>query len=160
MSETNGSPASVGDWSGERTITEFFPAPRESGAIYKLANKIPLGLGLLIYAPAYVARALNPFGVIRYTLTDRRLRVDRGTTKSTIRFVPLEDIDEIRVRDYAKFTRTGDLDIIHKGEVVLTMVGIQDPEPVRKTILDAVKARVLVQKILAEQAKNRETVTT
>lgn len=151
MTEATATPQSEQDWSGERTITEFFPAPNESNALYKFANSLPLGLGLLIYAPAYVVRVLNPFGILRYTLTNRRLRLDRGTQKSTVRYVALEDIDDVRVRNYMKFTRTGDLEIVSKGEVMLRMVGIQDPEPVRRTILDAVKARVQVEAILKKE---------
>lgn len=145
------------DWTGERTITEFFPALSENSGLYKLANSIPLGLGLILYAPLYVIRAINPFAVLRYTLTNRRIRVDRGTRKNTIRSIALEDIDEIRIRDYLKFTRTGDLEVISKGEVVLLLSGVQDPEPIRKTILDAVRARVQVAEILNRQKEQQQT---
>ncbi|QDU60087.1 hypothetical protein Pan216_09240 [Planctomycetes bacterium Pan216] len=139
----------------ERTITAYWATLGESNAANSVANALPLGLGLLIYVPAYLLKGLNVFSCIRYTLTNRRLRVDRGIQRRTVQSVPLEEIEEIRLANELEFTRTGDLEIVSQGRVVLRMVGIQDPRPARQTILDAVEARIQIGRIVERQAKAR-----
>lgn len=139
------------EFKDERTITEFWASLGESNTVNRAAANLPLGLGIFLYVPAYLLKALNLTGAIRYTLTNRRIRVDRGVLKKTTKFVRLEEIDDVRLANDIPFTRTGDLEIVSKGTVVLRLVGIQDPRPRLKTILDAVRSRIEVEKVLADQ---------
>ena len=63
MTDTN-------DYKGERTITEYWASMGESNTANVLANKLPFGLGLFVYVPAYVAKVLNLGSATRYTLTN------------------------------------------------------------------------------------------
>lgn len=136
---------------GERTVTEFWSSLGENDSWYQLANRIPYGLGILVYAPVYLLKVFRLRSAVRYTLTNRRLRLDRGIPKRTAAEIPLEHIDDIRVKDWVTFTRSGDLEVLRNGSVAMTLKGIRDPESVRRTILDAVHARVEVQKVLQAQ---------
>src|SRR5262249_14602146 len=121
----------------EQTICEFWPSVSENNAPNYLAGRMPLGLVILVYFPAYVAKVLNVFTAVRYTLTNQRLRVERGMRKAVVQSIPLEEIADVRLANEVPFTRTGDLEIVCKGQVALRMVGLQDPRPTRQTILDA-----------------------
>jgi hypothetical protein len=145
---------------GERTITEFWSSLGENDSWYQLANRIPYGLGILVYAPMYLLKVFRLRSAVRYTLTNRRLRVDRGIPKKTAEAIPLEEIDDVRVRDWVTFSRSGDLEVLRNGSIAMTMKGVRDPEAVRRTILDAVHARVEVQKVVqAQQSVPAEPVT-
>jgi hypothetical protein len=58
--------------------------------------------------------------------------------------VPLADIDEIRLVTDANsdFFRAANLEIVHQGRVVLTLLGVPDPESFRHAILNAANAWV------------------
>lgn len=146
-------------YAGERPIIEFWASMGESNSLNQLAAKLPWILGGPIYFVLYVLKAVNVFSAVRYTLTNRRLRVDRGMRKNTVQSIPIEEIEDVRLVNEAKFTRTGDLEVISRGKVVLTMAGIQDPAPARLTILDAVRARVQVQKVLDMQSRAKAAAT-
>ena len=155
------------NYDDERIVAEFWPAAWERNALYQLANSLPWFLGGPVFFLAYGLRPLFygldllltvvTLGAVklranqRYTLTNRRLRVDRGIGKETVRSVPLEEITTIRVANNLKFTRTGDLQIVSDDRVALTLVGVRDPVPTRQTILDAACARVRVQEVLEQQ---------
>lgn len=144
-------PKAPNPFQGERTIAEFWPSLNQSNASNTVAANLPLGLGVLVYIPAYVAKAANIFSAVRYTLTNRRLRLDKGVRKATAQYVLLEQIQDIGIKNENSFTRTGDLEILVNGRVEMTLVGVRDPKPASQTILDAVHARVQVDRILADQ---------
>lgn len=148
---TSNEPAASADFSKERVICEFWSSAGESNAINELAGSLPLGLGLLIYAPMYVFKALNIGSSIRYTLTNARVRVDKGVMKKTINSVPLADIVDARVVDFVPFTRTGNIELLGPSGIALKLHGLQNPAPAAATIMDAVRARAGVQKVLADQ---------
>lgn len=148
------------NFSGERTIIEYWASVGESNAANRFASSLPWFLGGPIYLALYVAKALNLGAAVRYTLTNRRLRVDRGMRKRTVQSIPLEEIEDVRLAESLPFTRTGDLEIISGGKVALRMRGIQDPAPARLTILDAAQARAQVQKVLRQQQRARSAKAT
>ena len=99
-------------------------------------------LGWLLLAPFYFKKIL-PFLAKRYTLTNRRLMIQRGLGAKTAREVALADIDEIRVINEDKtFYRAGDLEIVSKGQVVLRLRGVPEPESFRHAIRNACMAWV------------------
>lgn len=168
---------SASDWQDERTITSFMASMCESNAAHRMVAALPRALGSLVYVllwllcwvfiAAFFILVVVPLALVgvrlpmewmftRYTLTNRRMRVDRGLAKKTTQWVPLEEIEDVRLVDPIAATRTGDLELVRDGQVVLRMVGIQDPEPARQTILDAVQARVSVQKAIEQLQRAKQ----
>jgi hypothetical protein len=102
---------------------------------------IPLGLPLLGYL---LVRKFLPFVCRRYTLTNRRLMIRRGLKPIPAQQIALSDIDDVRLvpDTLHPFYRAADLEVISKGQVVLHLPGVPDPESIRQSILNAVKAWV------------------
>jgi hypothetical protein len=174
-------------WHGERTIVELWPTletsrrlnafaderrnPFIGGALYLLGDLLRVLVYCLDVSKYLAVAGLNVlrrlFGaepiqsrvrsIVRYTLTNRRLRVDEGPAKRTAQFVPLEDIDEIRLVQTRVRSRTADLEILKGGTTILTLHGIHDPVSARQTILDAVRARIEVAKVLEQQKQTAST---
>lgn len=140
------------EFADERVIRDIWPALFQSNGLYQLASKIPLGLGLFLFVPVYLVKVLNVFSAPRFTLTTRRLRLDRGVHKRIEDYVLLDDIEEVRIAEEVPFTRTGNLEIICNGKVRMTLNGVQDPLPARHNILSAVQARKSVQAVLRQFA--------
>jgi hypothetical protein len=85
------------------------------------------------------------FGVIRYTLTNRRLMVQRGFWPRPAHEVPLSEIEEVNVKTDANsdFFRAADLEILGQGgQVLLTLRGVPEPDGFRHAILNACNAWV------------------
>ena len=155
MTETGGG---QGDWSGEGTICAYWASLNETNALNAVASKIPFGLGIFVYVPLYLIKVFNP-NAIRYTLTNRRIRVDQGFGGKVVKSVALDDVADVRVVDELAFTRTGNVEIVGPdGDVLMTMSGIQDPRPVRQTILDAVHSRIEIEKVLDQQRRPEPAV--
>lgn len=97
----------------------------------------------LLMAPFF---ALKFFPVImrRYTLTNRRLMINAGWSAKAIQEIPLADIDDIKVQSSAndEFYRTGTLEIISNGNVVMTLPGTEDAESFKHAIINARNAWV------------------
>lgn len=142
----------------ERIICEFWSSAGESNGVNELAASIPLGLGLLIYAPMYVFKTFFIDSAIRYTLTGSSIRVDKGMSRKTIKTIPLDEIVDVRVVDYLPFTRTGNIELVGKLGVLYKMCGVQDPTPAAKTIEDAVQSRVQTEKVLLDQRTAKAAV--
>jgi hypothetical protein len=101
--------------------------------------------GWLLLIPAFRRKFGRSFQVCRrYTLTNRRLMIRKGLRPSTREEVPLSDIDDVRVvpESLDAFYRAGDLEVISKGQVVIKLPGVPEPESFRHSILNAVKAWV------------------
>jgi hypothetical protein len=87
-----------------------------------------------------------PFVCKRYTLTNRRLMVQHGLKPTPVagKEVALADIDEVRLDPAGidPFFVSGTLEVVSKGQVVLTLPGVPEPEGFRQAIINAVKAWV------------------
>jgi hypothetical protein len=117
----------------------------------KLARTVILLPAALVVAPvAWMLMAPFYFGKVlpglarRYTLTNRRLMIRRGLRPAPSHEVALADIDEVRIHKDANsdFFMTGTVEIISKGQVVLTLPGVKGPEAFRHSIINACKAWV------------------
>ena len=95
-------------------------------------------VGFLVLLPLFMLK-LAPFLCRRYTLTNRRLMIQRGFKPAPTHQVALADIDEVRFEpnDVDAFYVSGTLAIVSKGQVVLTLPGVPEPEGFRQTIISA-----------------------
>jgi hypothetical protein len=100
-------------------------------------------LGFLLLGPLFALK-FAPFVCKRYTLTNRRLMIQRGYKPSPVQEVALADIDEVRSNPNAvdPFYVSGTLEIVSNGRVVMTLPGVPEPEGFRHAIINAVKAWV------------------
>jgi hypothetical protein len=100
-------------------------------------------LGFLVLLPAFLLK-FGPFVCKRYTLTNRRLMIQRGLKPVPVQEVALADIDDIRLDSAGvdPFYISGTLEVIGKGQVILRLPGVPEPEGVRLAILNAVRAWV------------------
>jgi hypothetical protein len=100
-------------------------------------------LAWLLLAPAYFKKVLPILGR-RYTLTNRRLMIQRGWVRKVVQEVALADIDDVRVHadGNSAFYRAATLEIISKDQVVMKLPGVKDPESFRHAIVNAYKAWV------------------
>ncbi len=108
-----------------------------------IKTKLLAPLAWLILAPLYFKKVL-PFLAKRYTLTNRRLMIQRGLKPKPKQQVKLEDIDDVRLVEssYSPFYRAATLEVLSGGKVVLTLGGVPDPESFRQSVLNAVIAWV------------------
>jgi len=125
-------------------VTDASPAIANVGrALTRTVVLAPLAW--LLLAPFYFKKVL-PFFAKRYTLTNRRLVVQRGL-KGKVKQkeeVDLADIDEVRLVEdsYNPFYRSATLEVVSGGRVVLTLTGVPDPESFRQSVLNAIFAWV------------------
>jgi uncharacterized membrane protein YdbT with pleckstrin-like domain len=139
-------------------VTDASPGLANLGrAMMKTRILAPLAWFML--APLYFKKIM-PFVAKRYTLTNRRLMIQRGLKPKPKQEVKLEDIDEVRLVEstFNAFYRAATLEVISRGQVVLTLGGVTDPETFRQSILNAVMAWVpakakLLKVILASAVK-------
>ncbi len=108
---------------GEAQIREAWPSLASTPGISSLAatliKSIVLApLGWLLLAPLF-GKKLSPFICRRYTLTNRRVMIQRGLKPKPVEEVALSDIDEVRLAGLNEFFRCGDLEIVSKGQVKL-----------------------------------------
>lgn len=136
---------------GEALIRQTFPSVTTVPAIASL-GRVVMGTPLLrVLSPlvwpllllVYVKKVLPGLGT-RYTLTNRRLMIQRGLRPSPAQSVPLADIDDVRLREDANsaFYRAATLEILHQGKVVLELPGVPEADSFRLAILNACKAWV------------------
>jgi hypothetical protein len=132
----------------EALIRQVWPSVAASPGLASLGSafmnsRILAPLGWLLLAPLYFIKVLPGLGR-RYAVTNRRVMVQRGVSRKPAQQVALADIDEVRIvtNSNSKFYRTGTLEIISKGAVVLTLPGVPNPESFRHAILNASKAWV------------------
>jgi hypothetical protein len=100
-------------------------------------------LAWLIMAPLYFMK-VAPGLARRYTLTNRRLMIQKGWKLTPSHQIALADIEGVRIAPDANssFFRAATLEIISKGQVVLRLPGVPGPEAVRHAILNATTAWV------------------
>jgi hypothetical protein len=125
-----------------KTLTEV------AGKLARTVVLLPLAilvapLGWLVMGPFYFLKVAPGFAR-RYTLTNRRLMIRRGLKAQPSHEVALADIDDVRIVKDANsdFFMTGTLEIVSKGQVVLTLPGVKSPEAFRHAIINACKAWV------------------
>jgi hypothetical protein len=139
--------------SDEALIRERYPTIARFPAVAALgrfltSTIILAPLAWLLFAPFFFSKVL-PITGRRYILTNRRLMIRRfavwsGWKGEPVAQVLLADIDEIRVKTDANsdFFRSGTMEILSKGKVVLTLPGCQEPDSFRVSILNACAAWV------------------
>lgn len=99
-------------------------------------------IGWLLLLPAFLQK-FAPWICARYTLTNRRLMIQRGWKPSPTQEVKLEDIGDVRLDEKTidPFLVTGTLDILgHKREPLMTLTGVPEPVGFREAVLNAVRA--------------------
>lgn len=133
---------------GEAIIRESWPSVTAYPGIARLGRQLicsivgaPLGWALLL--PVYFSKIL-PFLAKRYRVTNKRLVILRGLKGTPVQEIPLSEIDEVRVTkdDNSDFFRAGNIEIVSGGNVVMTLVGIPEPDSFRHAIINAYKAWV------------------
>ena len=124
------------------SVTEASPGIARLGrALIRTIVLAPLAW--LLLAPLYFKKVL-PFLAKRYTLTNRRLMVQRGLKPRPRQEVALADIDEVRLVEgsFNPFFRSATLEVVGKGQVVLTLPGVPEAEGFRQSVLNALMAWV------------------
>ena len=133
----------------EAVIREKWPSvvaiqPGVAGLAEALTRTIALApVAWLLLLPLFVLKFL-PFLCKRYTLTNRRLMIQRGLKPRPVQEVPLADIDDVRLDPdgFNAFYKCGTLEVLSQGKPVLTLRGVGGPEAFRHAVLDAVRAWV------------------
>jgi hypothetical protein len=134
---------------GEAKIREAFPAfPGIAAAPAAIAKKLVqtvflAPLGWLIQAPLFALK-FAPFLSKRYTLTNRRLMIRRGWKPAPVQEVPLTEIDDVRLSAAGvdAYYLCGDLEVVARGQVVLRLAAVPEPEGFRQAVMNAVRAWV------------------
>jgi hypothetical protein len=133
----------------EARIREAWPSVTARGAgLPRLARALMRSivlapLGWLLLAPLFALR-IAPFVCKRYTLTNRRVMVQRGWKPAPVKEVPLADVEDVRLVEDTRddFYRSATLEVVSKGQVVMTLPGVPEPEGFRRAVLNAVAAWV------------------
>jgi hypothetical protein len=132
---------------GEALIREAWPTVLGLNApLALLAKKVMqtyflAPIGFLLLLPLFVRR-ISPFLSRRYAVTNRRVMIQGGLKPVPMQEVALADIDEVRI-DAAgvdPFYLSGNLEILSKGQVVLRLAGVPEPEGFRLAIMNACRA--------------------
>jgi hypothetical protein len=133
---------------GEAKIREAWPSVAASPALAGLGQALTRTIVLapvawMIMALAYFGKLL-PFVARRYTLTNKRLMIRKGWSAKPVKEVALADIDEVRVQTNlnSNFFRAGTLEIVSKGQIVMMIPGMPEPDSFRQAILNACAAWV------------------
>ncbi len=132
---------------GEAMIREVWPTILGvSSAVAGLSGKLirsvflaPLGW---MFNALLFGRKFAPVLCRRYTLTNRRLMVQRGWKPEPVQEIALKDIDDVRLiaDTYDAFYRSGDLQVMSGGKEALKLVAVPEPESFRHAIVNSVRA--------------------
>jgi hypothetical protein len=132
----------------EALIREAWPSVARNHGVAGLGQALTrtivlAPLGWLIMSGLYFGKLLPVFAR-RYTLTNRRLMIRKGWAGKVAHEVALGHIDDVRVQTdgNSTFFRAATLEIISKGQVVLTLPGTPEPDSFRIAILNACNAWV------------------
>jgi hypothetical protein len=133
---------------GEARVREAWPSVARSPAIASLGKLLTrtiilAPLAWLLMSLVYFGK-LFPFAATRYTLTNRRIMIRKGLKGKPGKEVPLADIDDVRVvtDGNSTFFRAGTIEIIHNGQVMLSLPGVPEPDSFRLAILNTRNAWV------------------
>ena len=132
---------------GEAMIREVWPTVLGvSSAVAGLSGKLmrsgflaPIGW---MFNSLLFGRKFAPFLCQRYTLTNRRLMVQRGWKPTPTHEIALKDIDDVHLigDSYDAFYRSGDLQVMSGGKDVLKLIAVPEPESFRQAIVNTVRA--------------------
>jgi hypothetical protein len=132
---------------GEAMIREVWPTLLGvSSALAGLSGKLMRSVFLAPFGwmlnGLLFGRKFAPFLCRRYTLTNRRLMIQRGWKPAPTHEVALKDIDDVRLiaDTYDAFYRSGDLQVIFGGKEVLKLTAVPEPESFRQAIVNSVQA--------------------
>jgi hypothetical protein len=132
----------------EARIREAYPSVASAPAVANVGRMLTgtiilAPLGWLLMSTVYFGKLLPVVGR-RYTITNRRVMIRKGWKGTPIKEVPLADIEDVRVVTDANsdFFRAANLEILSKGQAVLTLPGVPEPEGYRQAILNACNAWV------------------
>lgn len=131
----------------EAMIREVWPSVKSvsagvAGLSATLMRSVVLApLGWMLNALLF-GRKFAPALCRRYTLTNRRLMIQRGWKPAPVQEVALADIDDVQLLadSYDAFYRSGDLHVLSGGKEVLKLAGVPEPESFRQAIINAVKS--------------------
>jgi Bacterial PH domain len=123
------------------TVAVFSAAASAGRVLTKTIVLAPLAW--LLLAGPFFLRVL-PFIARPYTLTNRRLMIQKGTRLFPKHEIPLADIDDVQLVEDSNsfFYRSANLEIISKGHVAMTLRAVPSAESFRQAILNACKAWV------------------
>jgi hypothetical protein len=133
---------------GEARIRDVWPSVARMPAIANLGKFLTrtivlAPLGWVIMAVPFFSKLL-PFLAVRYSLTNRRVTINRGWKLVPRQEVLLSEIDDVQLDPASvdNFFRSGNLMIHRMGGSPLMLKAVPDPESFRHAILDAVNAWV------------------
>lgn len=150
---------------GEARIREEWPTilginPGLASLARTLQQTVILApLGWLIALPLFKLK-LAPFLCRRYTLSNQRLMIRRGWKPVIVEQIPLGDIDDVRLDSQGvdPFYLSGNLEVLSKGQVVMRLAGVPEPEGFRHAILNARNAWVPAKATGPFQAASAVTI--
>jgi hypothetical protein len=136
---------------GEAIIREAWPSVA-SGGLSRLAHKLMRTIILapvawLLLLPLFLKKiGLLPFAARprRYTLTNRRLMIQKGLKPKPLQEIPLAAIDDILIDEASKnnFYRCADLEVWSQGKMALKLTAVPEAESFRRAVINAYKAWV------------------
>jgi hypothetical protein len=147
----------------EVRVREAFPSVARNSGIASLGRALTSTIVLaplawLLMLPLYFGK-LAPIIGRRYTLTNRRIMIRHGLSATPGQFVPLAEIDDVRIVTDANstFFRAATLEIISQGRVALTLPGVPEADCFRQAILNTrnawVPGKASTQPFIAASAK-------
>ncbi len=131
---------------GEARIRTVWPSVTVYSAPARLGETLmrsivlaPLGWFLLL--PVYFLKILPGVGR-RYTLTNRRLMIQRGLAAKPSHEIELSKIDDVRIQEgsHNAFFRSATLEVLSGGQVAMTLPGVPGADAFRHAILSASRA--------------------
>jgi hypothetical protein len=131
---------------GEALIRQVWPSVarfRGPAGLGRLLTRTIVGapLAWLLLSVFYFGKIL-PFLAMRYSVTNRRVMIQRGLKPQATHEIALAAISDVHVKTDANsaFYRAGDLEILSDGKVALVLTGVPEPESFRHAIINACKA--------------------
>jgi hypothetical protein len=108
-----------------------------------MSSMVLAPLAWLLLAPLYFKKIL-PFLSKRYTLTNRRLMIQRGLKPRPVLEIALADIDDVRIAtdSHNAFYKCSTVEILTNGKVAMTLTGVPEADSFRNAIINAVAAWV------------------
>jgi PH (Pleckstrin Homology) domain-containing protein len=132
----------------EAPIRVTWPALTQFPAVAALGKRLILSyvlapLGWFLMLPFYFMKVMPVVG-IRYTLTNKRVMIQRGWKRTVSQEIALADIDDVHIVEGSRdhFFRSATLEFVSQGQVKLKLVGVGDPEVFRQAIRNACMAWV------------------
>ncbi|MHB8969646.1 MAG: PH domain-containing protein [Pirellulaceae bacterium] len=120
--------------------------------IFRVGNL--LALLAIPYAVLLYFRRIAPTVGMRYTISNRRVVVQRGLRSAEERSIALNAFDEVQVdvRPGQAWYPAGDLVLRQSGKEVFRLSGVSHPEGLRQVILKTRGARLGVQQAWQQHA--------